>query len=101
MCSSDLSTLASIYSVRPTPLATVSTPVTWRELPRVEIADFTLRNVPARLAALGDLWAPLVVPDDDPSRFDMGALIGDAAPAADRPAPAPRSSAKRSAPRRR
>jgi bifunctional non-homologous end joining protein LigD len=53
-------TLASVYSVRPTPLATVSTPVTWDELEAgVEIADFQLTNVPARVAALGDLWAPV------------------------------------------
>jgi bifunctional non-homologous end joining protein LigD len=69
------STLASIYSVRPTPEASVSTPVTWKELPKVEIADFTVRNVPARLKKLGDLWAPLVVPDDDPSRFDLGKFL--------------------------
>ncbi len=91
------STLASIYSVRPTPLATVSTPVTWRELPKVEIADFTLRNVPARLRKVGDLWAPVAAPPDDSARFDMGPLIGETAPSA----PARRSSAKRSAPRRR
>jgi bifunctional non-homologous end joining protein LigD len=69
------STLASIYSVRPTPEASVSTPVTWKELPTVEIADFTVRNVPARLKKLGDLWAPLVAPDDDPSRFDLGRFL--------------------------
>ena len=65
------STLASIYSVRPTPEASVSTPVTWKELPKIEIADFTVRNVPARLRKRGDLWAPLLVPDDDPSRVDL------------------------------
>jgi bifunctional non-homologous end joining protein LigD len=65
------STLASIYSVRPTPLATVSTPVTWKELPKVEIADFTLHNVPARLRRKGDLWAPLASDEDDPIRFDL------------------------------
>src|ERR671915_924407 len=43
-------TLASIYSVRPRPEATVSTPVTWAELQRgVKIEDFTMKNVPARL----------------------------------------------------
>ena len=53
-------TLASVYSVRPTPLATVSTPVTWTEVERgIEIADFHLRNVPARIAKRGDLWAPV------------------------------------------
>ena len=65
------STLASIYSVRPTPIASVSTPVTWQELATVEIADFTVRNVPARLREVGDLWAPVAAPEDDPSRFDM------------------------------
>jgi bifunctional non-homologous end joining protein LigD len=53
-------TLASIYSVRPKARATVSTPVTWRELERgVAIEDFRIDNVPARLRKVGDLWAPL------------------------------------------
>ena len=54
-------TLASIYSPRPRPEATVSTPITWREVERgVRIEDFRMDNVPARLAKVGDLWAPLV-----------------------------------------
>jgi len=54
-------TLASIYSVRPKPRATVSTPVTWKELERgVTIEDFRMDNVPARLRKLGDLWEPLL-----------------------------------------
>ena len=54
-------TLASIYSVRPTAAASVSTPVTWREIEKgVEIGDFTLRNVPARVRKLGDLWKALL-----------------------------------------
>jgi bifunctional non-homologous end joining protein LigD len=54
-------TLASVYSVRPTPTATVSTPVTWDELRRgVRIEDFHVGNVPARVRRRGDLWAPLV-----------------------------------------
>ena len=54
-------TLASIYSVRPTPRATVSTPVTWKEIERgIEIEDFRIENVPARLRKTGDLWKPLV-----------------------------------------
>jgi bifunctional non-homologous end joining protein LigD len=54
-------TLASIYSVRPTPLATVSTPVTWQEVERgVEIEDFRIDNVPARVRRRGDLWKPLL-----------------------------------------
>jgi len=55
------STLASIYSVRPRPEATVSTPVTWKELDQgVRIEDFTVANVPARVAKVGDLWTPLL-----------------------------------------
>lgn len=54
-------TLASVYSVRPTPQATVSTPITWDELEDgAKISDFHLRNVPARVAKLGDLWKPLL-----------------------------------------
>jgi bifunctional non-homologous end joining protein LigD len=54
-------TLASIYSVRPRAEATVSTPVTWKEIDRgVRIEDFTIKNVPTRIARLGDLWKPLL-----------------------------------------
>jgi bifunctional non-homologous end joining protein LigD len=67
-------TLASIYSVRPKPRAPVSTPVTWDEVARgIEIADFRVDNVPARVAKLGDLWAPL---NAESGRFDLGVLLG-------------------------
>jgi bifunctional non-homologous end joining protein LigD len=56
-------TLASVYSVRPKPKATVSTPVTWKEVEdHITMEDFRLDNVPARLRKLGDLWAPLLTP---------------------------------------
>jgi bifunctional non-homologous end joining protein LigD len=62
-------TLASIYSVRPRPEATVSTPVTWKEIEKgVRIEQFTMKNVPARIAKLGDLWKPLLAPR---GRFDL------------------------------
>jgi bifunctional non-homologous end joining protein LigD len=54
-------TLASIYSVRPTVQATVSTPVSWKEVEAgFEITDFTMANVPERVRKLGDLWKPLL-----------------------------------------
>jgi bifunctional non-homologous end joining protein LigD len=54
-------TLASIYSVRPTAAASVSTPVSWREVENgVEIGDFTMANVPSRVGKLGDLWKALL-----------------------------------------
>ena len=66
-------TLASIYSVRPRPDATVSTPVGWDEVERgVSIEDFTMRNVPARVAELGDLWKPLL---QKRSRVDLGKYL--------------------------
>lgn len=62
-------TLASVYSVRPTPAATVSTPVTWEEVEAgIEITDFTVRNVPARIREVGDLWKPLL---QKRGRFDL------------------------------
>jgi len=54
-------TLASVYSPRPTRGATVSTPVTWKEIERgIAIEDFDIGNVPARVKKLGDLWKPLL-----------------------------------------
>jgi bifunctional non-homologous end joining protein LigD len=66
-------TLASIYSVRPRPEATVSTPVTWVEVERgVRIEEFTVKNVPARIAKLGDLWQPLLRPR---GRFNLARYV--------------------------
>lgn len=54
-------TLASIYSVRPTAVASVSTPVSWEEVERgIKLEDFRIDNVPARLRELGDLWKPVL-----------------------------------------
>lgn len=66
-------TLASIYSVRPTPGATVSTPLTWEELERGRgIGDFHIGNVPARLARRGDLWQGLLA---SRGRADLGRFM--------------------------
>ena len=65
-------TLASIYSVRPHPRACVSTPVTWDELASgVSTEDFRIDNVRARLAKVGDLWAPVLAKR---GRFDLSRL---------------------------
>ncbi|MGH9460997.1 MAG: non-homologous end-joining DNA ligase [Vicinamibacteria bacterium] len=50
-------TVASAYSVRPTPDAWVSAPLTWDEVPSCELGDFTLKTVPMRFAERGDLTA--------------------------------------------
>ena len=50
-------TIASAYSVRGRPWGPVSAPVTWAELPDVEMADFDIASMPARFAALGDVHA--------------------------------------------
>src|SRR5690606_21219499 len=47
-------TIACAYSLRANRRATVSTPVTWEELPDVEPDDFDLRTVPRRFAEVGD-----------------------------------------------
>ena len=65
-------TLASLYSVRPRPRASVSTPVTWAEVAHgIAIDDFRIDNVPARIQTVGDLWAPLLRPR---RRFDLARL---------------------------
>jgi bifunctional non-homologous end joining protein LigD len=50
-------TVASAYSVRPTPDARVSTPLTWDEVPGCRPERFTLPTVLERFAADGDPWA--------------------------------------------
>lgn len=62
-------TLASVYSVRPRPLGTVSTPVEWDEIERrVPLEEFTIKSVPARVAEKGDLWKKLL---SVRGRFDL------------------------------
>jgi bifunctional non-homologous end joining protein LigD len=66
-------TLASAYSPRPRPLATVSAPLTWEELESgAVIDDFRIENMPARVAEAGDLWAPLL---SSRGRFDLARLL--------------------------
>jgi DNA ligase D len=48
-------TIAAAYSVRGSPVGRVSAPVTWSELPDVEMDDFTIATMPARFAELGDV----------------------------------------------
>jgi DNA ligase D len=50
-------TIASAYSVRARPDATVSAPFRWDELDSLETEDFTLASMPARFAELGDVQA--------------------------------------------
>ena len=66
-------TLASVYSVRPRKLPTVSTPITWKELERgITMDDFRIDNVPARVRKLGDLWKPL---NQGKGRFRLDAYL--------------------------
>jgi bifunctional non-homologous end joining protein LigD len=60
-------TVASAYSVRPTPDARVSTPLTWDEVNAADPADFTLATMPRRFARLGDRHAGI---DDTPGALE-------------------------------
>jgi bifunctional non-homologous end joining protein LigD len=54
-------TFAAAYAVRAKPGAPVSAPCTWAEIERslVNPQSFTVRNLPDRIRAVGDLWADL------------------------------------------
>jgi bifunctional non-homologous end joining protein LigD len=66
-------TLASVYSVRPKPPATVSAPVTWAEVEKgIRLEDFRIDNMPGRVARRGDLWKILLSPR---KRFDLRSVL--------------------------
>jgi bifunctional non-homologous end joining protein LigD len=54
-------TFAAAYAVRARPGAPVSAPCTWEELERGEVGPrtFTVRNMPERIARVGDLWSDM------------------------------------------
>ncbi|MEU5840249.1 non-homologous end-joining DNA ligase [Rhodococcus sp. NPDC047139] len=63
-------TIASAYSVRGVPTATVSTPVRWEEIDDLDPKDFTIRTVPKRFEELGDLHAGI-----DDAVFSLDPLL--------------------------
>src|ERR1700757_1306534 len=63
-------TIASAYSVRGRPEATVSTPITWDEIDHVAPRQFTIATVPARFAELGDLHQGI-----DHSAYSLDTLL--------------------------
>jgi len=64
-------TLASAYSLRPVPQATVSVPVTWAELRAgLDPLQWTAATVFDRLARVGDPWAGILTA---PQRLDVHA----------------------------
>jgi len=65
-------TLASAYSPRPSPEASVSMPLSWEELDSVYPTDFTILNVPDRLARTGDPWKGILE-----AKQDLGRLLAE------------------------
>jgi DNA ligase D len=63
-------TIASAYSVRGIPQATVSTPITWDEIDDVMPQDCTIATVPRRFGELGDLHAGI-----DDAVFSLEGLL--------------------------
>lgn len=53
-------TIASVYSLRPKKGATVSTPLTWKEVkPGLNPLDFNIKTVPDRLIKTGDIFSDI------------------------------------------
>lgn len=54
-------TLAAPYCVRPKIGASVSAPLSWKEVkPGLEILDFTIKTMPERMALMGDWFKPVL-----------------------------------------
>ncbi len=54
-------TLASVYSIRPVPGATVSTPLEWKEVNHdLHPSQFTIQNILGRIEKKGDLFKPVI-----------------------------------------
>jgi bifunctional non-homologous end joining protein LigD len=50
--------LAAVFTARAKPKASVSMPLTWKQIEQgVKISDFTVKNVPALLKKKGDAWS--------------------------------------------
>jgi DNA ligase D-like protein (predicted polymerase) len=72
-------TIASAYSVRPTPDARVSTPLTWTEVPGCRPQDYTLATVLDRYAAIGDPWQDIgASPGSLEALLDLAKRLGPA-----------------------
>jgi bifunctional non-homologous end joining protein LigD len=63
-------TVASAYSIRPTPEARVSAPLRWEEVLACDPHDFTLATMPARFVEMGDRHAGI-----DNARGSLEALL--------------------------
>ncbi len=67
-------TLAAPYSLRAVPGAPVSCPIMAQELGHIRPGDFSLRTMPLRLKAVGDIWADRVAPQDPRELMRLAAL---------------------------
>ncbi|BBX10415.1 DNA polymerase domain-containing protein [Mycolicibacterium aichiense] len=75
-------TVASAYSVRATPDARVSTPLTWDEVPGCRAEDFTILTVPACFAERGDPWESM---DDAVGSLDRLLVLAEELGPAEKP----------------
>jgi bifunctional non-homologous end joining protein LigD len=63
-------TIASVYSLRPTPDGTVSMPIDWKNIDEVHPTDFTITNAPDLIRKRGDAWYAILS-----DKQDIGKLI--------------------------
>lgn len=87
-------TVASVYSVRATADARVSTPLQWDEVAGCDPGAFTIDTVPARFAEIGDPWAGI---DDAVGELDRLLVLAEEMGPPER---APKGAGKRSDGRR-